>query len=224
MRYSATVNLPLFVIALISPSLHAGELRTAFRHPADFPLHFVLVIPEKESRIISQKTEGGTETITAFMEDAAQGGMKVEAIDSAGRKVWQHDFGYNYSATPGCSVSISHHPHLPALILGYRGHKWDSQAKLLFIGTDGGHAWVRAYDEKAPEIDAFLRAQPGYSPQRRHSILPVRFSGNDILFECIPGSTGNDPHPLDQELPWYEITVAMDARFHLTAKSVVTTR
>lgn len=201
------------ILLLATIPLHAGETQTPFRHPYGFPVKMRLVLPDKDADIISHRTQDGWDTITARLENDRSGGMQVEAVDPSGKEVWRHDFGYDASAAPGCRVSISHHPRLSAVIVKFEGHKWNWHTKLLFIKSSATGPLVREYEADGQVLSAFLKKQPGYSPRHRYAISPARFSGNDIVFSCTPGTVADDAHPLAQDLPWFEIKAGIDANF-----------
>lgn len=206
-----------FLLLLTVITAYAEPLVTPFNQPENFPLTFRLVLP-KEAAVISHKQKNNFDTITARMSDDRRGGMVVEAVDAIGKQVWKRDFGHNLSAVPGCSVSISFHPQIKALIVSYEGYKWDHQHTLLFVDKMASTYTIREYSEAAPEIDSFLKKQPGYQADSKYWIHPTKFSGHEIVFSCIPLTPLQStlPHPLDQEHPWYDITASMDKDFKIT--------
>lgn len=137
--------------------------------------------------------------------------------DATGQQVWKRDFGYNLSAAPGCSVSLSFHPQGKVLIVSYVGYKSSHQHTLLFVDKTAFMYTIREYSEAAQEIESFLKKQPGYQAHSKYWIYPTKFSGHEIVFSCIPLTPhqSNLPHPFDQEHPWYDITASVDKDFKI---------
>lgn len=207
-----------FLLFLTAITACAEPLITPFKQPESFPLTFRLRLP-KHAAVISHEQTNHADTITAHMSDDRDGGMIVEAVDSAGKQVWRRDFGYNLSAAPGCSVSISFHPHLNALIVSFEGYKWDHTHALLFVEKTTSACTIREYPETAPEIAAFLQKQPGYNDSYKYWIYPAKFAGHQVVFCGIPleQPERQNPHPLAQEVRWFDITASIDKDFKIAA-------
>ncbi len=188
-----------------------------FKHPDNFPVQFRLVLPPPDSKLISHREENGLDVITAHLDGESEEGLLVEAIDTSGQRVWHHDFGYNLSATPGCTVSISFHPTALVALVTYSGYKSDQHSKLLFIEKTASACKIREFPAEAPELISYLKKQPDYSSKHRYWIHPTRFIGSRVEFTCIPLSPPEKqaPHPLDQETQWFAITASIETDFKI---------
>jgi hypothetical protein len=203
---------------LIAGTAFAQTVSLPFKKPENFPVTFNLVLPKKNSTVVSHEQVGGFDTITARLDDDREGGFVVEAVDMSGKRLWRRDFGYNFSGVPGCSVAVSFHPKVNAVIVGYHGYKWDHNHILLFVTKTPSGYRIAEYSGEAPEIFQFLKVQPGYSEKHKYWIYPFKFVEDQIVFECTPLSPLelNSPHPLDQEVRWFDMTAPIDENFKIT--------
>ena len=204
------VLLPTAITACAEP------LVIPFSQPENFPLSFRLLLP-RLSTVVSHEQTHTLDTIVAKIDDDRGEGMVVEAVDTTGKPVWRRDFGYNLSAAPGCSISISFHPQVSALIVSYHGYKWDLTHHLLFLHkTTTGHK-IREYPSESPDILPFLKKQSGYDEEYQYWIYPSRFSGDHVIFSCIPQERPESglPHPLAQDRRWFDITTSLSNDFKL---------
>ena len=210
----------LLLLLLLSPGDAGAETYgVPFKQPEKFPLRINLLLPKQGSTLLSHEQKEDGDTITARIEEGDElTGMLVEAVDVHNRRLWQHDFGYNASAVPGCAVSVSFHPQLAALIVTYQGYKWDHAHKLLLLEKIGATCKVREYSKDAPDIVPFLKKQPGFSSEYTYWVYPERFAGTDLVFSCIPLALPDrqTAHPLAQEQSWFEINAAMNSEFKIT--------
>jgi hypothetical protein len=207
----------LLLLWLIAGAACAETVAIPFKQPDNFPLTFRLVLPKEDSTIVSHKHDNGFDTITARIDDDRNGGLTVESVDASGKRVWHHDFGYNASAAPGCSASISFHPKLNAVIVSYGGYKWDHDHKLLFVEKTVSAYKVREYSTDAPEILPFLKKQIGYSTVHKYWIHPVRFVESRVVFACIPldPPERQSVHPLTQDVQWFDVTASIEPDFKI---------
>lgn len=205
----------LMLLGLATVTACAETTVIPSKQPEKFPLNFRLALPKEDSAVVSHKQEDGAEVITARLEDDRKGKMVVEAVDSAGKRVWHHDFGYNFSAAPGCSVSVQFHPDLMAVIVSYHGYKWDNAYKLLFVEKHASGHVIREYPKDAQEIRAYIEKLPDFSKGFKYWIHPQKFVGQGLEFECIPLTPpdSNAPHPLAQDGRWFNVKASLDKDF-----------
>ncbi|MBK1884796.1 hypothetical protein JIN85_20470 [Luteolibacter pohnpeiensis] len=206
------------ILLLSAVSASADPLITQFKQPDSFPLSFRLSLPQ-HSTVISHVQTDTHDTITAKIDDDRGECMVVEAIDGAGKCIWSRDFGYDMSANPGgCSAALSFHPEVSALIVSYHGYKSNHAHSLLFLDKSKTEYKVREYASEAPDIIPFLKKQQGYEDDYKYWICPSRFSGNNVIFSCIPLERPESgfPHPLAQGLRWFDITASLSEDFKLT--------
>ena len=212
----------LALFCLIAGVASAEMTVVPFKQPEKFPLNFRLVLPKEDSTVVSHKPEDGFDKITVRRDDDRGSGMLVEAVDAAGKRLWHHDFGYNASATPGCSVSVSFHPDLMAVIVSYDGYKWDHSRKLLFVEKSTSGYAIREYSEDAPEIQTYIEKLPNYSKGFKYWIHPSKFVDRSVEFECIPGNPPErqSVHPFAQDARWFNVTASLDHDFKIIPNAV----
>ncbi|GAA5497496.1 hypothetical protein Rhal01_03692 [Rubritalea halochordaticola] len=209
----------LLTTLLLSPLLLAEDFHyTSFDLKKDLPVTARLKLPAKVSKIHKHDKTENKDTITASISDDRLGTMVVEILDQQKQLLWSGDFGYNLSATPGCSISIECHPSQPYLIIQYYGYKWDHRSLLLKLETQGETTKVLAHNKLANDILTYLKKQPGYSPKHQYTISPRTFTEKGLTLECIPLELPETklPHPLAQGERWFTVTAKIEKDFTLT--------
>ncbi|MAS96830.1 MAG: hypothetical protein CMO55_26870 [Verrucomicrobiales bacterium] len=211
------IAVSVFFLIIFTLSANADTVAIPFSQPKEFPLSFRLSIPKEDSVIVSHTKENRTDTITVRLIDDRAGGLAVEALNADAERVWLHDFGYNLSATNGCSVSITFHPTVSAVIISYRGYKWDHAHKLFFAKKEGAAHVLSECSTKAPEIASFLEKQEGYSSKHKYRISPYKFENNRVVFECIPLELPerSSVHPFAQDVPSFHVTASISPDFEI---------
>jgi hypothetical protein len=203
-------------VAMVEPT-HAAE------HPLvrleDLGLRFEVKVSQPAK---VEPAESSTQHPTVKIEfEGDEEDVVVQAKGNSGKVLWSQAFGYNSSAPNHVSVQSS--TTLDAVIVHYKGYKWDWTRVLLLVAPakeKPGDVKVTAYQPEA--LLKTLEKHRQFKAGTKYIIAPLEFSGGLVKFECIPIAADGAAHPFNQDhTQWFTIEAELDEHRNVIPVRVV---
>lgn len=202
------------IAALLSSVAHAEPSITELAKSEQLGIKVALVLPPEGIATPGDPDGDGVSALVKLQDDRVHG-IIVRVTNLSGTQLWQRDFGYNWSAARGGTVTVELSEQHNAIIVHYSGYKWDHAHELLFVSCGSTSSKKAALLQYTPEAiqAAILPMLKGRSEFTGNDYLisPARFSEAGVLFGCTPLARSDAPHPFDQQAARFLIDTRIDA-------------
>ncbi len=208
--------LPLIVPLLVSAT---EPTRTPFTLRTTLPVGVSLLTPPAGATVSGPKVEDGAETFQVASATGGEPSIVIEVADRDRKVLWHHDYGFDESAVPGCSIAVDCHPTLPLLLIHWYGYKWNHVHTLLFVDSTDKKLRVLEYRASEADLTPLIRAANEQSKDFKYLYHPQSFTASGVTFECIPLQNGSG-HPFAQDHRfWFTVSTDVSRDFKNTAKT-----